>query len=135
MTTSKVLYLGDLRCESTHLASGVTIITDAPVDNFGKGQSFSPTDSVANALGTCILTTVGIKANQNQWNIKGATVEITKIMGSDPRRIIQIDAIVSFPPGDYDDKTKKILENTAITCPVAKSLHPDLVQNVSFKWN
>ncbi len=134
MTTSKVIYEGNLRTRATHLASGSIMITDAPVDNFGKGEAFSPTDTTATSLGTCILTTMGIKANQSQWNIEGATVEITKIMGTEPRRIIQIDAIVKFPKGEYEERTKKILENTALTCPVSLSLHPDLKQNVTFIW-
>ena len=132
--TSKVTYLGDLRTSSIHLQSGSEIITDAPVDNNGKGEAFSPTDLMATSLGNCMITVMGIKANASGWNIDGTTVEITKHMGTDPRRIIQIDAVVTFPPRDFDEKTKQILEHTALTCPVSKSLHPDLVQNITFHW-
>ena len=134
MSTSKVLYRGNLRCESTHLASGESIVTDAPVDNHGKGEAFSPTDLMATSLGNCMLTVMGIKANDSQWNIDGTTVDITKIMGTEPRRIIQIDATVTFPSGDFDEKTRTILERIALTCPVSQSLHPDLKQNIVFKW-
>lgn len=134
MPTAKVHYLGDLRTRSTHLASGNEIVTDAPVDNHGKGEAFSPTDLMATSLGNCMITVMGIKANASGWNIDGTTVEITKHMGTDPRRIIQIDAVVTFPPRDFDEKTKQILEHTALTCPVSKSLHPDLVQNITFHW-
>ncbi len=134
MTTSKIKYLGNLRCESIHLASSSTILTDAPTDNHGKGEAFSPTDLMATSLGNCMLTVMGIKASLNQWDIDGATVAITKIMGEGPRRVIQIDAIVTFPPGDFDGKTRKILEHTALSCPVSQSLHPDLKQNIVFVW-
>jgi putative redox protein len=134
MATSTVFYIGDLRTKATHLKSNESIISDAPVDNHGKGEAFSPTDLMATSLGSCMATTMGIKANQNGWNIDGTTVEITKIMGTDPRRIIQIDALVTFPKGSFDEKTRTILENTSRTCPVAKSLHPDLVQNMVFVW-
>lgn len=134
MPTSKVLYLGGLRSKSTHLASGNDIVTDAPVDNHGKGEAFSPTDLLATSLGNCMITVMGIKANASGWNIDGTTVEITKHMGTDPRRVVQIDAVVTFPANDFDDRTKKVLEHTALTCPVSKSLHPDLVQNITFHW-
>ncbi|MCX6190055.1 MAG: OsmC family protein [Bacteroidetes bacterium] len=135
MTTSKILYTGSLRTQATHLASQNTIVTDAPIDNHGKGEAFSPTDLMATSLGSCMVTMMGIKANQSGWNIDGITVDITKIMGTEPRRIVQIDVIVTFPAGDYDDKTKKILEHTALTCPVGQSLHPDLNQNIVFVWS
>lgn len=133
MATSKVTYLGDLRTSSVHLQSGNTIITDAPTDNHGKGEAFSPTDSVANALATCMLTVMGIKAKDLQVDFSGSTAEVTKIMGTDPRRIVEIH--VSFDMNLVaDDKTKTILEKTALTCPVFFSLHPDIKKEVVFNW-
>ncbi len=134
MSTANVVYQGDLRVKSTHIASGGFIVTDAPVDNHGKGEAFSPTDLVAAALGNCMLTVMGIKAHHSGWNIDNTLVEITKVMGTEPRRITQIDAFITFPSGNFDDKTKAVLEHTALTCPVSKSLHPDLIQNITFTW-
>ena len=133
MATSKVTYLGDLRTSSVHLQSGNTIITDAPTDNHGKGEAFSPTDSVANALATCMLTVMGIKARDLEVDFTGATAEVTKVMGPDPRRITEIH--VTFDMGiTADDKTKTILERTALTCPVFFSLHPDIKKEIAFNW-
>lgn len=132
--TSKVKYLGGLRTESEHLQSGSKMITDAPVDNHGKGEAFSPTDTVANALATCMLTVMGIKADALGLDISGATAEVTKTMVSDPRRISQIDVHLSFPKS-FDEKNTKILENTGKTCPVLQSLHPDIVKNISFQYS
>lgn len=132
--TSKVKYLGGLRTESEHLQSGSKMITDAPVDNHGKGEAFSPTDTVANALATCMLTVMGIKADALGLDISGATAEVTKTMASDPRRISQIDVHLSFPKS-FDEKNTKILENTGKTCPVLQSLHPDIVKNISFQYS
>lgn len=136
MKTSKVNYLGGLHCEATHLASGTVITTDAPKDNHGKGEAFSPTDLVAAALASCILTTIGIKAMQEGMPaIDGASAEVTKVMYADPRRIGELHVTVTFPKGNYSDKDKKIYENTAHNCPVAKSLHPDLKQVLDFIWH
>ena len=135
MATALVVYEGELHTVATHLKSGSAIHTDAPTDNFGKGEAFSPTDLMATSLANCILTTMGIKCNQNNWNIDGTSIEVTKIMGTDPRRIVGIDAIVKFPKGDYDLKTRTILERTAVTCPVAMSFHPDIQQNIIFHWD
>ncbi len=132
--TSKVFYNGALRTTCTHLQSGQAIITDAPTDNNGRGEAFSPTDLVATALATCMITVMGIKANANNWNIDGAELEVTKIMASDPRRISEVHVNLKMPKGDFDEKTQKILENTARTCPVAMSLHPDIKQLISFNW-
>lgn len=131
--TSKVIYTGDLRTVSTHLASGAEIISDAPVDNFGKGEAFSPTDLVANALASCMLTVMGIKAQQMEVDMKGAAVEVTKIMGVEPRRIVEIQLIVNMDIA-VDEKTRVILENTGKTCPVLESLHPDLNKVITFNW-
>lgn len=133
MSTSKVTYLGDLRTSSVHIQSGNTIITDAPTDNHGKGEAFSPTDSVANALATCMLTVMGIKAKDLEVDFTGSTAEVTKIMGTDPRRIVEIH--VTFDMNlTADEKTRTVLERTALTCPVYFSLHPDIKKEISFNW-
>lgn len=133
MATSKVTYLGDLRTSSVHIQSGNTIITDAPTDNHGKGEAFSPTDSVANALATCMLTVMGIKARDLEVDFTGSTAAVTKIMGTDPRRIVEIH--VNFDMNlAADEKTKTVLERTALTCPVFFSLHPDIKKEITFTW-
>ena len=132
--TSKVIYLGSLRTESEHLQSGSKMITDAPVDNHGKGEAFSPTDTVANALATCMLTVMGIKAESLGIDMKDASAEVTKTMASDPRRISKIEVRISFPCS-YSEKETKILEHTARTCPVLQSLHPDIEKDISFKYS
>lgn len=134
MTTAKTKYIGDLRTEAVHVRSGNKIITDAPIDNQGKGEAFSPTDLVATALGSCMMTIVGIAANTHGFNIDGAHWKITKIMASDPRRISEVRIDITFPPNNYSDKTKKIIEHSALTCPVAQSLHPDLKQDIHFNY-
>jgi len=132
--TSKVTYLGGLRTENEHLKSGNIYITDAPVDNHGKGEAFSPTDTVATGLANCMLTVMGIKAGQMEVDLKGTIAYVTKTMSSDiPRRIIRIKVEITFPKG-IDDKSKKILEHTAHTCPVHYSLHPDIEKEVILNW-
>ena len=133
MATSKVTYLGDLRTSSIHLQSGSEIITDAPVDNHGKGEAFSPTDTVANGLATCMLTVMGIKARDLAVNFDGSTAEVTKIMGTEPRRITEIHVVFTMNLVT-DEKTKTILERTAMTCPVHFSLHPDIKREITFNW-
>lgn len=133
MPTSKVTYLGDLRTSSIHLASGSEIISDAPVDNNGKGEAFSPTDTVANGLASCMFTVMGIKAREMGVDFSGSTAEVTKIMAADPRRISEIH--VTFEMNlEADVKTKTILERTALTCPVHFSLHPDIKRKIVFNW-
>ena len=132
--TSKIIYQNGLRTQATHIQSGNTIITDAPTDNKGKGEAFSPTDLVATALGSCMLTIMGIKADEMNISIEGTTAETKKIMGSEPRRISQINIHITVPIS-ADDKTKKILEKAAFTCPVAKSLSTDLISNITFSWS
>lgn len=132
--TSKVIYKGQLRTEAEHLQSGSKMITDAPVDNHGKGEAFSPTDTVATALATCMLTVMGIKANVMEVDMEGTTAEVTKTMASGPRRISKIDVVLHFPK-TYSEKDTKVLENTARTCPVLYSLHPDIEKNISFNYN
>ena len=131
--TSKVTYVGDLRTSSEHIRSKTTILTDAPIDNHGKGEAFSPTDLVANALGACIITIMSIKAKDMNVEMKGSTAEVTKSMQENPRRIAKIEVNINMI-GNFDDKTKLILERTAMTCPVHMSLHPELEQEVTFNW-
>jgi len=131
--TSKVIYLGDLRTEALHIRSQNTILTDAPIDNNGKGEAFSPTDLVATALGSCVMTIMGIASNTHGIDIKGATAEITKVMASNPRRISEIHIIITMPK-NYTDKEKVILERAAHHCPVAQSLHPDLKEVIEIKY-
>lgn len=134
-TTSKVIYVGGLRTESTHLQSNNIIITDAPTDNHGKGEAFSPTDLMSTALANCMITVMGIKAkNENMTSIDGTVAEVTKVMYSEPRRVGEIHIKLIFPKNNFSEKEKKIYENTAHTCPVAKSLHPDLKQVIEFIW-
>jgi len=134
--TSKIVYEGQLRTRMTHLYSGTQVITDAPLDNHGLAQAFSPTDLVATALGSCMILIIGIKARDMQLDevIRGTEVEITKVMASDPRRISKIKATVKFPENNFSQKEKTIFENAARTCPVAKSLHPDIEQDIVFEW-
>lgn len=134
MTLMKAQYLGGLRVECEHTVSGTKIITDAPKDNHGKGESFSPTDLCATALGGCILTTMGIYADLHGLDVTGASAEITKTMGSDPRRISLIEVIITMPDKGYSDKDKKILERVANTCPVHASLSEQMEQRIVFRW-
>jgi putative redox protein len=134
--TSTVIYDGDLRTVATHLQSGSVIQTDAPVDNQGKGERFSPTDLVATALGSCMSTIMGIKARDMEVDLKGMKIEITKIMKADPRRIAGIHLTFHFPPAlQLNEKQKTILEKSAHTCPVIYSIHPDIDVKVVFAWN
>ena len=131
--TSKVIYKGALRTEATHIRSGNTIITDAPTDNKGKGEAFSPTDLVVTALASCMLTIMGIKADEMNINIEGTSAEVKKIMGAGPRRIAQVNIVINIPLS-ADEKTKKILEKAALTCPVDKSLSDSMIRDIKFIW-
>lgn len=133
MSTSKVTYLGDLRTSSVHLQSGNIIISDAPLDNNGKGEAFSPTDTVANSLASCMFTVMGIKARDLDVDFSGSTAEVTKIMAADPRRISEIHVVFHMNLS-ADAKVKTILERTAMTCPVHYSLHPDIKKEIIFNW-
>lgn len=133
MATSKVTYLGDLRTSSVHIQSGAEILSDAPLDNQGRGEAFSPTDAVANALATCMLTIMGIKARDLGVNFEGSVAEVTKVMAAEPRRIGKI-AIVFTMKASADDKQKTILERAGMTCPVHYSLHPDIEKDITFNW-
>ncbi len=133
MITSKITYNGELRTTCEHIRSGDTFVTDAPVDNNGLGQAFSPTDTVATGLGSCMITVMGMKAEGLGVDLTDASVEITKHMVSNPRRIAKIEAKLNLPAA-VSDKHRKILENTANTCPVIYSLHPDIEKVITFLW-
>jgi len=135
LATIQTTYLGDLRTESVHLQSGTRLVTDAPTDNQGKGESFSPTDLLATAYGACVFTIMGIAAKTHGFNIEGTKVETTKVMGTEPRRIVELITNFTFPPNDYSVKQKKILELAAKECPVYNSLHPDLKKTVTFTYS
>lgn len=133
--TAKIEYKGDLRCECTHLQSSTVIETDAPTDNKGKGERFSPTDTLCVSLTTCIITTMALKANDIGINLAGTTADVTKHMIPEPRRIGKIDIVVSFAQQlNLEDKDRIILERVGNNCPVAKSLHPDLEVNIEYIW-
>lgn len=131
METAKTKYLGDLRTEIIHVRSGSVITTDAPADNKGKGENFSPTDLVASSLGSCIFTIMGIAAREHSFSIDGSTCRITKIMTDKPRKIGEIRIEFDFAGNEYSDKQKKILEYCVKTCPVALSLNESVFQNVT----
>jgi putative redox protein len=134
METAKTKYLGDLRTEMRHVRSGSVIITDAPVDNKGKGEYFSPTDLVASALGSCIFTIMGIAAREHGFSIEGSSCAITKIMADKPRKIAEIRIEFDLTANSYTDKQKTILEYCVKTCPVALSLHESVIQNVTLTF-
>jgi len=123
-----VKYTGDLRTQATHVKSGQTFITDAPVDNQGKGEAFSPTDLLATSLGTCAMTMVGIAARTHGFHVDGTSIKVTKIMASDPRRVGEVIVEMDFPEVKYSDKEKSIIRHTIHTCPVGLSLNPALKQ-------
>lgn len=133
MATSTITYVGELRTVCLHLQSGTEILTDAPTDNHGKGEAFSPTDLVATALGSCMVSIMGIKSKELNVDLKDSKVFITKIMQSEPRKIAKIEVILEMSI-ETSDKNKIILERAAMTCPVLLSLHPDIEKNVIFKW-
>jgi uncharacterized OsmC-like protein len=134
METTRTIYKGELRTEMLHVRSGNVVITDAPPDNQGRGEYFSPTDLVASALGSCIFTIMGIAAREHGFSIEGATCIITKIMTQNPRKIGEIKIDFKFPANNYTDKQKKILEYCVKTCPVSLSLHESVVQNVKLNF-
>ena len=134
--TSTIVYKGNLRTELTHLLSGTVIENDAPIDNKGKGEKFSPTDLLATSLGSCMITTMAIRAADMNLNFDGTTIEITKIMSSDaPRRIVEIIATLEFTDQFIaTEEQKEQLIRIARSCPVEKSLHPDIKLNIEFVW-
>lgn len=135
MATIKNEYLGELRTRATHLKSGNSLITDAPIDNQGKGEAFSPSDLLATALGSCMLTIMGIAAREHHIDLEKVELETTKGMAENPRRVSRLDIVFKFPEGQqYTDKEKVILEKSARTCPVFYSLHPEIEMNLQFNW-
>ena len=133
--TASIIYKGDLRCECTHLQSGTLIETDAPTDNRGKGERFSPTDTLCVALATCIVTTMALKANDMNINLAGTKIDVTKHMIADPRRVGKIDIVLHFDSILHlEEKDKTILKRVGDNCPVAKSLHPDLEIDITYNW-
>ena len=133
MATSRITYNGNLRTECLHIRSGSVLSTDAPVDNEGLGESFSPTDLTATSLGACMITIMGIKARKNEWELGEIECEVTKIMASDPRRIAEIHVMIHMS-SSLDEKQRSILERVARTCPVALSLAGELIQKVEFNY-
>ena len=134
MKTVQTKYLGGLRTESVHLQSGSKLITDAPTDNHGKGEAFSPTDLLATAYGCCVLTVTGIAAQTHGFTIDGAEIQTEKIMGTNPRRIVELITEIILPHNNYSAKERKIIELAAKECPVYNSLHPDMKKTVTFKY-
>jgi uncharacterized OsmC-like protein len=134
MVTISIRYEGSLRCEAVHGPSGQTLFTDAPVDNHGKGESFSPTDLVATALGSCMATIMGIVADRHKLDLAGMKIEVTKEMSADaPRRIARLATMIDVPlPADHPDR--ELLERAALTCPVHQSLHPEIEKPLEFRW-
>ncbi len=131
--TSLVTYLGELRTTSTHLQSGTTILSDAPTDNHGKGEAFSPTDLLANALGSCMISIMAIKSKDLEINLEGSTVEVTKFMQSEPRKIAKIGIVMNMSI-EISEKNKLILERTAMNCPVLLSLNTDIEKDIVINW-
>lgn len=134
MNTAEVIYLGEFRCEATHLQSGSKIITDAPTDNFGKGLAFSPTDMVAKALASCMITTIAIQTRLMGFNLIDSKLTVKKLMSTDPRRIGKIEINVFIPKNDLTEADKDKIIQIGLSCPVAKSLHPDLIQDINFQF-
>jgi uncharacterized OsmC-like protein len=134
MNISKVVYLGDLRTEAIHLSSGTIVRSDAPRDNHGKGELFSPTDLVATATASCMLTTMGIVAQKNHLAMEGTEVDVVKVMANNPRRIAEIHTHLKIPAGSLSAGDKSMLENAATTCPVVMSLSPEIKKVIEFEY-
>lgn len=132
--TASIVYKGELRCECTHLQSGTVIETDAPTDNRGKGERFSPTDTVCVALATCMITTMGIRSADMGIDLTNTSLEVTKHMLADPRRIGKIEVTLLFPALNIEEKDRLVLQKIGDNCPVMKSLHPDLEVVATYKW-
>ena len=132
--TASIIYEGDLRCRATHLQSGTVTETDAPTDNRGKGEKFSPTDTLCVSLATCLITTMALKARDMEIELKDTKIDVVKHMLKDPRRVAQIDVTLHFPALQLSEDQKSVLETAGNNCPVAKSLHPDLIMNIKYIW-
>ena len=133
MSTSKIIYKNNLRTEAQHIASGQKIITDAPLDNNGKGEAFSPTDLIATALASCMITIMAIAAEKNGINLLETSASVKKIMGTNPRTISDVIIEITMSK-DLDLKDRKRLEKAALACPVHKSLHPDMNKEITFRY-
>lgn len=134
LETTRTIYLGELRTNAKHVRSGQEIITDAPPDNKGKGEAFSPTDLLATSLGSCMLTIMGIAAREHGFDIDGTKAKIWKIMEANPRRVGEVKIELTFPKNNYSDKAKKLIEKAAFSCPVYLSLHPDLKKTITLNF-
>jgi len=134
MATATGVYQGELRTKNRHELSGSEMVTDAPVDNQGMGSAFSPTDLVATAYATCMVTIMGINAREKGLDMTGTSWEVTKIMYDQPRRIGEIHIHLTFPPRDFSARDRKVLEAIAHTCPVAYSIHPEIKREITFNW-
>lgn len=134
MPTSQVTYLGNLRTQAVHIASNSELTTDAPTDNHGKGERFSPTDLLATSLASCMITLMGIKSDQMGFKLGLVNASVQKLMAPPPRRVRKIQIDFDFPDSKYSDEQKKILKEAALNCPVALSIHPDLKQEISFNF-
>lgn len=130
----KVSYQGGLRNEATHVRSGNKLITDAPPDNHGRGEAFSPTDLLCTSLASCMITLMGISAESKNITLGKIDADIEKIMASDPRRVSGINLAITIEDKNFTEREKTILENAALTCPVAKSIHPDIAVQVNFTY-
>lgn len=135
MPTASIQYLGELRTKATHIRSGEQIVTDAPIDNNGKGEAFSPTDLVASALVSCMMTLMGIKARDRGWDMGELSGEVEKIMTDAPRRIAALKVVLHFKGHDLSSSERKVLEQVALTCPVTKSLSPEIQMPVRFEYD
>lgn len=134
MPNFEVIYQGELRCKAEHIQSGSIILTDAPTDNQGKGESFSPTDLLATALGTCMITVMGIEANRLNIDLSDTHLSIQKTMGTLPRRVVEVGVIMTIPDRNFTEEQKNKLTEIGLNCPVAKSIHPDIRQNIQFNF-
>ncbi len=134
MHTSQVEYNGQLRTTATHIRSGNTLITDAPVDNHGRGEAFSPTDLLATSLASCMISIMAIAAEGHQFELRRVTADVVKTMSPNPRKVSKVQVDLYFPEGNYSKKQQEILKRAALSCPVSLSLHPDLEQEVNFKF-
>jgi len=134
MATIHTEYLGELRTKAIHVKSGKELITDAPEDNNGRGEAFSPTDLLAASLGSCMITIAGMSAQAHGYSIDGTTIDITKIMASNPRRVSEVIVELHFPKNNFTEKQKELIRLACLNCPVAKSLNPDLKQTVVFDF-
>ncbi|MCL1973252.1 MAG: OsmC family protein [Bacteroidetes bacterium] len=134
MSTITTVYQGDLRTQATHNASGSRIISEAPIDNHGKGEAFSPTDLLAASLGSCILTVAGIAAQTHRFSIEGARIETQKVMAENPRRVGELILDIYLPPNHYSDRERRIIEAAAATCPVGQSLNTNLKKTIRFHY-